>query len=276
MKKVFMIFGFVAALGITFTVNSIRQTNADKNRNSDNVKIEGSSLTENELKSIQNIIGEKNFQSDLNKKIFDLSKSSSEILKSSSSKEVVSAANNNLATLFDCYVKSKCGVSDSTINSLIGRHLELIKLAIKNENNTSKDVNWTVIRECEGIKNNNIKILASDLLFNYDSHNNGKTRMLDMVASYSGAEKVDFFKSVAETLNADEREVFISTLKNSFKNDDSKTVQLIVENLNNLKLSKVELANIQKDLCHLKAKDNWEKIKSAMSSISPDFEKSCL
>ncbi|MGZ3788407.1 MAG: hypothetical protein ACXVLQ_07770 [Bacteriovorax sp.] len=276
MRKAIYVFGVVALAGIAYSLNIITQIDVDKHQNSNSIKIDQTTLSESDVKNIQNIIGEKNLHSQINREIFDLTKSSYEILTKNKSDEIIAVVNVNLASLFDCFNKSKCGVADSIVETMIGRHLELIKVAIKNDIHSSLAVNWIVVRECSGLNNKDIRILSLDLIRNYDSQNNGAIKILDIASSYSGEAKAEFFRTFAETVLADERKMFISALKESFSKDDSKTVELIVENINEMNLNKVEIAYLEKSLCHLKSKENWNKIKMAMSSASPDFEKTCL
>lgn len=276
MKKAFIIFGFVAALGITFSLNILNHIDVDKKRNSDNVIISHNPLSVNDLKNVQNIIGEKKFLTHINFSIFDLSKPSADIVENYNSKELISVLNDNLTSLFDCYVKTKCGVDESVAATLIGRNLELVKYSLKKNIELSKSVNWIVVRECSGIKNNNIRIISADLLFNFDSHNNGATKLSDIASSYSGEEKAEFYKSFSETLTHDERGVYITSLRNSFINDDFETVELLVNQMKEMHLKKEEIAELEKSLCHFKLNSKWNKIKNSMSSLSSSFEKTCL
>jgi 5-bromo-4-chloroindolyl phosphate hydrolysis protein len=116
MKKVIIIFGLVAIAGITFTISTLQQKNADNYKNSDRVEISKTALTQNDLKNIRQILNENSLQSQLNDLILNLSKSSNEILNKKNSKELITIANNNLASLFDCYIKNKCGVNESILN----------------------------------------------------------------------------------------------------------------------------------------------------------------
>jgi hypothetical protein len=260
----------------TFTISTLQQKNADNYKNSDRVEISKTALTQNDLKNIRQILNENSLQSQLNDLILNLSKSSNEILNKKNSKELITIANNNLASLFDCYIKNKCGVNESILKIMISRHLELIKVALKNDIKMSPAVNWIVIRECSGINNNDVRILTADLLFNYDTKNNGNIKILDIASSYSGQAKADFFKTISEALLPAERKLFISALKESFLKDDSKTIELIVLNLNEMSLKKTEVSDLGNSLCHLKTKENWNNIKLAMSSVSTGFEKTCL
>ncbi len=275
MRKVFIVFGIVATAGITFSTITLNQINVDKKSNSDRVQISNIVLSEENLKSIHRTINEKNVQSQFNDLIFDLSKSSSQVLTKDNAKEIITVANNNLAAFFDCFNRSGCGVADSVIKTMIARNLELIKVALKINIGLSKNVNWIVVRECSGLNVENIEVLSLDLLRNYNTQNNGDQKILDIASSYSGKDKVDFFMKTAETLTSDERKMFVSALKDSFNKDDPKTVELVAEEIGKFGLEKFEIADLEKSLCRFKASESWNKIKNSMSLVSPGLENTC-
>ncbi len=246
MKNVFIIFGIVMTAGILFSYNTLNQKNVNNYKNSDNIKISSKEIPQLDLMPIKLLIDKNNIHSSINNKILNLSQSTTEIISSNNSKDIIFVTNQNLSILFDCVINLQCKINITIAKTLIARHLDILKSELKLDNTLSKIVNWIVIKECSGLNNSDINSLALDLLFHYNTQNNGSTVMLEISSSYRGEDKVEFFRTMSEALLPDERKLFISTLKTSIQKDDRKTVELILKNLNEFRLSQAEILDIKK------------------------------
>jgi hypothetical protein len=276
MRKVGLIFLFVAVCEFTYLYRITRQTEALKIQTSDNIQIENINISENDQKIIQKLIPQINNQLLLSSLFVDLKKSPDEVITKENAKEVITIANANISILLICAIRHNCEVSDVATQSYLEHHLDILKIALRHDPTQASAVNWILVRQSSGINNSHVKIISTDLLRNYDPRNNGTEQFFKIAETYKGKDKVTFFIQMSEALISEERGVFISTLKESLRKDSAANVELLVKNFKDMSLKQRELVDLQKDLCHFKGTNIWSSIRENMLKISGEFDRACL
>ena len=277
MREFILVFGFIASIGITFVYKSTTQTEVLKNQNSNNIDLSKLKLTEDDQKIIESLFGEPFTKSPIFLAVSNFKTPLKQSINSSNAKDFIALANENIVTLFNNLNHASGNKNRVLKLNLLARHLEILKVALQVNPTLSTLVNWNIVRQSSGLKNESSELLAHDLLRNYDLKNNGNLYLLAISKTYHGKAKADFFVSLSEGLLKSEKNLFLNVLNESLENDDLNTISPIILNLREMRLSQVEVVQVSKSLCHFQNNnEKWIDIKKSLNQIKIDEKSLCF
>ena len=280
MREFILVFGLIASIGITFVYRSTNQTETLKTQNSNSINLSKITISSEDQKIISSLFDQNIQSSLLFKNIINFQLTLNQTITSLNANEYIAIANQNIVTLFN-NLNHSLDVGDQQNRTLklnlLARHLEVIKYSLQSAPSLSKNVNWNIVRQSSGLKNESSELLAHDLLRNYDLKNNGNLYLLEISKTYRGKAKAHFFVSISEALLKSERPVFLNTLKYSFEHDDYQTtVSPILISLKEMKLDHQEIVVVTKSLCHFqKNSETWNDIKKILNLFKIDQQILC-
>jgi hypothetical protein len=245
-------------------------------------------ILKNDLEKLEKNLKSEIVQDESWKKINDYAIPPSQLVNSKNAKHLFKLSNNSIENLASCLRKDFCGMEKRNEHDayfddnktpghiLLGRNLSIILSALKLYPELETDINWQMIRVLTENNNENIQVLAIELLDNLKSN---EVDLFSVIDNFKGNAKARALADLKTKDSSSERQMLINSLEKSFASDDPNTVISVVEQLKKMRLSKDEMEKVSRNLCHYKEKGvddpNWKMIKYDMGQVRIDLDKVC-
>ena len=223
--------------------------------------------------------------------INDYSISTKELINKDNGRYYFRLINNSIANLTSCLKKNFCGMERRNENDayfdesktpghiLLKRYLTIMIYSLNLYPDLQHKIDWNLIRELTENINENVQVLALELLNNFNALNNGNYNLFKIVDNYRGNAKAEALTELSIKTSSDGHLLLVNSLENTFSSDDPNTVISVLEKLDRMNLSQEESEKISKYLCHYKEdgpdNPNWKMIKYDMKNLSIDLKKVC-
>jgi hypothetical protein len=245
-------------------------------------------ILKNDLEKLEKNLASEIIKDESWKKINDYAIPPAQLVNSKNAKHLFKLSNNSIDNLAICLRKDFCGMEKRNEHDayfddkktpghiLLGRNLSIMLSVLKLYPELENEINWEMIRELTENNNENIQVLAIELLNNFKSN---EINIFSVIDNFKGNAKGRALADLKTKDSSSERQMLINSLEKSFASDDPNTVISVVEQLKKMRLSKDEMEKVSRNLCHYKEKGiddpNWKMIKYDMGLVRVDLDKVC-
>lgn len=213
------------------------------------------------------------------------------LVNSKNATHLFKIANKVVPDLVSCLKKDFCGMERRNENDsyfderktpahiLLERNLSIMLLSLKENPELKQEIDWNLVNELTENSNENIQVMAVELMANFNSDKIEEAKILKIVDEYKGDAKANALSKLAQSNPGANKSGLIDSIEKAFTNDDPNTVISVVEKLEKMNLTTDQLTKVAKKLCHYKENGtddpNWKMIRYNMGKMKIDLDSTC-
>jgi hypothetical protein len=213
------------------------------------------------------------------------------IVTSENAKLFFKVTSANMADIYSCLKKDFCGMTTrgeddayfddkgTPAHILLNRSLKIMKESLRKDESLKKLIDWDLIQDLARSNSEALSVEALDILREFDSESHQTDKLIKITESYNGVAKADALIALSKNSSIKDKILLANEIEDVFSGADNNTVISVLEKLDKMKFSKVEIPKILRNLCRYKnlpdEEANWKMIRYQATKIYADFEMTC-